>query len=189
FLYSNDSIQPTWRATLNLNYTHDWLGLHWDTSYIAGAKDFDDPTVIYGNYIPAYWYHNISAAFDLTSMVGDTDFVKGMNLIVGINNLADKDPPFVNGDGICKCNSLQAAPTTSSAGSSIPVSRSRTDWANRQRPRGHPRPRGLFLCLAKQGPPAHYNPTFADNPRGNSRTCHDRTKFLARRSEQSPSRA
>ena len=110
FLYSNDSIQPTWRGTLNLNYTHDWLGLHWDTSYIAGAKDFDDPTIIYGNYIPAYWYHNISAAFDLTSMVGDTDFVKGMNLIVGINNLADKDPPFVNGDGICKCNSFAGGP-------------------------------------------------------------------------------
>jgi outer membrane receptor protein involved in Fe transport len=110
FLYSNDSIQPTWRGTLNLNYTHDWLGLHWDTSYIAGAKDFEDPTIIYGNYIPSYWYHNISAAFDLTSMVGDTDFVKGMNLIVGINNLADKDPPFVNGDGICKCNSFAGGP-------------------------------------------------------------------------------
>jgi len=110
FLYSNDSIQPTWRGTLNLNYTHDWLGLHWDTSYIAGAKDFDDPTVIYGNYIPAYWYHNISAAFDLSGMVSDTGFMKGMNLIVGINNLADKDPPFLNGDGICKCNSFAGGP-------------------------------------------------------------------------------
>ena len=110
FLYSNDSIQPTWRGTLNINYTYDWLGLHWDMAYIAGAKDHDDPTVIYGNYIPAYWYHNISAAFDLSSMVDGTDFVKGMNLIVGINNLADKDPPFVNGDGICKCNTFAGGP-------------------------------------------------------------------------------
>ena len=110
FNYSNDSIQPTWRGTLNLNYTHDWLGLHWDTSYIAGTKNLDDPTMIYGNYIPAYFYHNIIASFDLGSMVNDTNLVKGLSLIVGINNLADKDPPFVNGDGLCKCNSFAGGP-------------------------------------------------------------------------------
>ena len=25
---------------------------------------------------------------------------------MGINNLADKDPPFLGSDSICKCNSL-----------------------------------------------------------------------------------
>jgi iron complex outermembrane receptor protein len=106
FLYSNESIQPTWRGTLNINYTHDWLGLHWDTSFINGTKNHDDPTtLVYGNYIPSYFYHNVSASFDLTGMVSDTGFMKGMNLIVGINNLADKDPPFLGQDSICKCNS------------------------------------------------------------------------------------
>ncbi|HTO39706.1 MAG TPA: TonB-dependent receptor [Rhizomicrobium sp.] len=110
FLYSNDSIQPTWRSTLNLNYTFDWMSLHWDVSYYAGAKNHDDPTIIYGNHIPAYFYHNISAAFDLGGMVSDTNLVKGLSLVVGINNLADKDPPFLNADGICKCNSFAGGP-------------------------------------------------------------------------------
>ncbi len=107
FLYSNESIQPTWRGTLNINYNYEWLGLHWDTSFINGTKNHDNPTThVYGNYIPSYFYHNISASFDMTGLASDTGFMKGASLIVGINNLADKDPPFLGQDSICKCNSF-----------------------------------------------------------------------------------
>jgi iron complex outermembrane receptor protein len=41
-------------------------------------------------------------AYDLK----DIGPVKNIHLVAGVNNLFDKDPPFLSGDSICKCNTL-----------------------------------------------------------------------------------
>jgi outer membrane receptor protein involved in Fe transport len=106
FLYSNESVQPNWKGRMSIDWTICCMQFHYDVQYIGHLHDYDGGGDIYGNYIPAYWYHNISVAMNLEDIVNQPDLVKGMQVIVGINNLADKDPPFLNGDSICKCNSL-----------------------------------------------------------------------------------
>ena len=103
FLYSNAQVQPKWKGTFNLDYRLNQWTFHWDTSYIGPVVNFEDPTThVYGNYIPSYFYHNLSVGLDLPSVGPMTSG----HLILGINNLFDKDPPFLGADGNCKCNSL-----------------------------------------------------------------------------------
>ena len=55
-----------------------------------------------GDQIPGYVYHDISVSYDFPEMGP----VKGTRLVLGINNLFDKDPPFLTGDAIGKSNSI-----------------------------------------------------------------------------------
>ena len=102
FNYANDSIQPRWRGTMSVDYRLEDLGLHYDARYIGDTQDLSGATHQYGDEIPALVYHNISASYDLPA-IGPT---KSTRLIVGINNLFDKDPPFLTGDSIGKSNTL-----------------------------------------------------------------------------------
>ncbi len=102
FNYANDSIQPRWRATAAVDYRLDDLGLHYDMQYIGGTQDLGGATFQFGDALPEIFYHNISVSYDLPEMGP----AKSTRLIVGINNLFDKDPPFLNGDSIGKSNSL-----------------------------------------------------------------------------------
>ncbi len=102
FNYANDSIQPRWKATAAVDYHLNDLGLHYDMQYIGDTQNLAGGPNTYGNELPEIFYHNISASYDLPE-IGPA---KSTRLVVGINNLFDRDPPFLNGDSIGKSNSL-----------------------------------------------------------------------------------
>ncbi|MBS0472962.1 MAG: TonB-dependent receptor [Proteobacteria bacterium] len=115
FLYSNESIQPNWKSTLSVDWNDGPWSLHWDTQFISGTGDYPGPSAAngrpktvyaWGDEIPDYFYHNVSVAYDMDGFFGDSTGVKHTRLILGINNLFDKDPPILAGDSICKCNSF-----------------------------------------------------------------------------------
>jgi outer membrane receptor protein involved in Fe transport len=102
FQYENEGINPHWKGLATLEYALGPATFHWDTRYIEGMKNFDGGKQQAGNEIPSYYYQNVSMAYDLK----DIGPVKNIHLVAGVNNLFDKDPPFLSGDSICKCNTL-----------------------------------------------------------------------------------
>jgi iron complex outermembrane recepter protein len=70
--------------------------------YIGDTGNLDGSAVKFGNEIPEYFYHNIAVSYDLPQ-IGPA---KSTRLVVGINNLFDKNPPFLTGDSIGKSNTL-----------------------------------------------------------------------------------
>jgi outer membrane receptor protein involved in Fe transport len=104
----NEAIFPKWRGTLNFDWTFGGWALHYDAQFIGHASDSGpgggDP---FGAELPDYVYHNISAGYELGGLLKDEGvIVSNTRIIVGINNLFDKDPPFYGSDSICKCNSF-----------------------------------------------------------------------------------
>jgi outer membrane receptor protein involved in Fe transport len=99
FNYGLESIVPVWRGTANIDYHFsDDLLIHFDEQYIGRGKDFDyGASTVAANYIS-----NLSASYDLPA-IGPSS---SSRIVVGINNLFDKDPPFFPLDSVCKCNSL-----------------------------------------------------------------------------------
>ena len=102
FLYSNESVQPKWKGRASLDYKLGTWIFHYDSQWTGHAYNLDGSPAVYGNYIPNYFYHNISMSFDLPS----AGPIQRTTMVLGINNLFDKDPPFLGGDSICKCNSF-----------------------------------------------------------------------------------
>ena len=113
FNYSNNSIQPKWKGNLLLDYVLGDIGIHYQMQYIGGTEDGPNNYAVgsyspighgsYGDELPAMVYHDISASYDLPGMMG---VFKGGRLTIGVNNLLDKDPPFLTGDSVGKSNSL-----------------------------------------------------------------------------------
>jgi outer membrane receptor protein involved in Fe transport len=103
FQYENEVITPHWKGLATLEYALGPLTVHWDTRYIERMQNFDGgPKDQPGNAIPNYFYQNASVAYDLKNLGS----VKNIHLVAGVNNLFDKDPPFLSADSICKCNTL-----------------------------------------------------------------------------------
>jgi iron complex outermembrane receptor protein len=102
FNTDNETIYPTWRGVLNLDYSVSKWAFHWDTRYTERviSANGGDPT--YGNVIPNMYYSAVSATYYLDQLAA----VKNARLIVGVDNLFDKDPPFITSDATCKCNTL-----------------------------------------------------------------------------------
>lgn len=99
---SNNSIQPRWKATAAVDYRLDDLGLHYDMRYIGGTEDLGGSGIGYGHTLPELVYHNIAVSYDLPE-IGPS---KSTRLVFGINNLFDKDPPFLVTDSVGKSNTL-----------------------------------------------------------------------------------
>lgn len=107
FNYGNESIQPKWRATFNVDYMLKAWRLHWDTAYIGGTENLVGVNHVLGGFIPDYWYHNLSASYDLAELISKrTTVFERAQIILGVSNLMDKDPPSLGADSICKCNSF-----------------------------------------------------------------------------------
>ncbi len=107
FNYGNESIQPKWKGIVRVDYVLNGLRAHWDMSYIQGTEDLGGVNHVYGGYIPDYFYHNISMSYDLSELVSNhVGVLDSTKIILGVNNVFDKDPPFLGADSICKCNSL-----------------------------------------------------------------------------------
>jgi iron complex outermembrane receptor protein len=102
FLYSNEAVEPRWKGRANFDYQFGKVDFHYDAQWIGHAYDLGSNTRVLGDYLPDYFYHNISATIQLPAY----SLMKEPSLTVGINNLLDKDPPFLPGDSICKCNSF-----------------------------------------------------------------------------------
>ena len=102
FQYSSEAFHPRWKGLVGIDYTAASWGIHWDSRYYASVANFDDLTNrVYGNFLPAIWYHAISGYYNIPG----TGFKKA-RITFGVNNLLDKDPPFLGQDSICKCNTL-----------------------------------------------------------------------------------
>jgi outer membrane receptor protein involved in Fe transport len=100
FQYSNETIHPHWKGLAQLEYTIGPWTAHWDTRFIEGMQNLPaegSPEIIHN-----FYYHNLSGSFTLKDMA----FVKNMRFVLGINNLFDKQPPFLAADSVCKCNTL-----------------------------------------------------------------------------------
>jgi iron complex outermembrane receptor protein len=102
FLYSNESVQPKWKGRASIDYKLGTWIFHYDGQWIGHAFDLGGTSTAYGDYLPDVFYHNISVSFELPN-VGP---VQRTTMVLGINNLFDKDPPFLGADSICKCNSF-----------------------------------------------------------------------------------
>jgi outer membrane cobalamin receptor len=108
YQYSNEDINPKWKALATLAYNVGPFTAHWDTRFYDHMLNFGDlngsgggPNV-YGNNIPNIYYNNISGSYRLK----DYGVLKEARFVVGVNNLLNQEPPFLNGDSICKCNTL-----------------------------------------------------------------------------------
>jgi iron complex outermembrane receptor protein len=97
-----EQVYPKWKAFINADYTNGPFTLHYDANFSSPLSNYDGSAPADGNYISAYWIHSISASYTLHH-VGLLDRVK---LVLGIDNLFDKDPPFISSDSTCKCNSI-----------------------------------------------------------------------------------
>jgi outer membrane receptor protein involved in Fe transport len=102
FNTNSEFIFPKWKGLLNIDYSNGWWGLHYDSQYSSKLVNYDGSTPEYGNEVKARWIHSASVYFN----VHDWAFLTSGKLILGVDNLFDKDPPFIGTDSICKCNSI-----------------------------------------------------------------------------------
>jgi iron complex outermembrane receptor protein len=104
FQYSSENLNPRWKGLATVEYSVGPFTAHWDTRYIEAMSDFDlnFPKGTAGDTIGNTYYSNLSGSYALREMGP----FKSAQLVLGINNIFDKAPPFLGLDAICKCNSL-----------------------------------------------------------------------------------
>ena len=78
--------------------------MHWDSRYIGDTYDVNGASDTLGNHANAIFYHDLSASYNLKDIGG----VRSVKITVGIDNLFDRDPPFIVND-ISATNALSAA--------------------------------------------------------------------------------
>jgi iron complex outermembrane receptor protein len=101
--FSSSVGEPQWKGILGVDYHQDDWGVHWDTRYIGAMNNLANRSTAFGNYANEIFYHDISASYNLKDLAG----VKSVKVTVGIDNLFDRDPPYISSsDG---SNSLSAA--------------------------------------------------------------------------------
>jgi iron complex outermembrane receptor protein len=107
FNSGSEVLQPRWKGTMALDWNFGGWALHWDLDWIGNTHNLDGSPDSHGNEIPDYFYHNISAGYELGGLFKDEGvLVSNSRLIVGVDNLFDKDPPYISSDSVCKCNTL-----------------------------------------------------------------------------------
>ena len=86
---TNCFAQPDWRHSLNVSYTQ---GDFWTVSAkwrYFGKVDYDGSTdTLIADGLDAQSYLDLKAAFDVSDTIG---------ILVGVNNIMDKEPPLVGG--------------------------------------------------------------------------------------------
>ncbi|QUD86764.1 TonB-dependent receptor domain-containing protein [Phenylobacterium montanum] len=102
FNTSAEFVQPRWKGTAAVDYHLGPWTAHWDGQYIGQTHNNDGSAPAEGNKIGDTWYNNISASYTFS----DFGFMKKARVTLGIDNVADQDPPFLNSDAVCKCNSI-----------------------------------------------------------------------------------
>ncbi|GGF50157.1 TonB-dependent receptor [Aliidongia dinghuensis] len=99
---NGDDAEPRWKALLGTTFRRDNWSVNWTTRYYGGVKNVSRaadcsslpasgicPTVgagdFEGNEAAGVFYHDISGTYQY----------KNVNVTVGVDNLFDKDPPFL----------------------------------------------------------------------------------------------
>ncbi|GGF50147.1 TonB-dependent receptor [Aliidongia dinghuensis] len=115
FNTSTDSAEPRWKALLNVTFAREGWSFGWTARYYGGAHNYDGTSACEygtlsnctgstkgaedyeGNEVAGVFYHDINVTYKF----------KNVNLSVGVDNLFDKDPPYVG--GALNANSLGSA--------------------------------------------------------------------------------
>ena len=99
-LYGGDGAEPRWKALVSLGYAEDNWSITWTSRYYGGVKNVDESTYCdpnaavcpkvgagdyEGNEAAGVFYHDISISYKFDPV----------NVTVGVDNLFDKDPPFL----------------------------------------------------------------------------------------------
>ena len=101
----SNAFDPRWKGIFNAEYAEGSFGIHFDERYMEHMQNFYDSNEVYGNYSPDMWYTDMSAYYNFT----DIPYVKNVKFTVGMDNVFDKDPPWMNGasaDSVCKCGTI-----------------------------------------------------------------------------------
>jgi iron complex outermembrane receptor protein len=119
----NGSVNPTWRHNLRINWETPWRVLLSAQWRFIGRSSFDNnstqPLLQYSEegffdplitHIPNYSYLDLSAIWQLA---------RGIEMRAGINNLLDKDPPFIPGEISGAAGGLNTFPTYDTLGREI----------------------------------------------------------------------
>jgi iron complex outermembrane recepter protein len=91
---------PSWRHVLNATWSTPWSGFDFTMRwrYIGSVNSEQTSTNTFLKGKPTPGYENISA-FNYIDLSGSFSLYKNIKMILGVNNLFDKDPPLVvNGD-------------------------------------------------------------------------------------------
>jgi outer membrane receptor protein involved in Fe transport len=101
----SNAFDPRWKGIFNAEYAEGSFGIHFDERYMEHMQNFYDSNEVYGNYSPDMWYTDMSAYYNFT----DIPYVKNVKFTIGMDNVFDKDPPWMNGssaDSVCKCGTI-----------------------------------------------------------------------------------
>jgi len=86
---------PEWKAVLNLGWDFGKFGVDWNMRYIDGLTVVNDDsigspvTVGLANKVDSYDYHRLTAIWRPTD---------AFNILVGVDNLFNKEPPIYTDD-------------------------------------------------------------------------------------------
>jgi outer membrane receptor protein involved in Fe transport len=75
-----------WRSNASITVDRDDWQAHWSVQYIGGADDINAAPGDIGDHAPSVFYHNVQGTYYVNS---------NMSLVGGINNVFDKQPPFI----------------------------------------------------------------------------------------------
>ena len=78
--------EPRWKALLNLGYGEDNWSVSFTERYTGGVTEFQGTPGAFGNNAPGVFYTDISGTYNYDNA----------SVTIGIDNLLDKDPPFLN---------------------------------------------------------------------------------------------
>ncbi|MGH6912068.1 MAG: hypothetical protein ACREEG_17940, partial [Phenylobacterium sp.] len=79
---SPDQAYPKWKSNFLLDWDHADFGATGTVRYLSSVQEADDPNKL-----------NSRTYFDAQFRWTPNDYVKGVKVAVGVNNLFDKDPP------------------------------------------------------------------------------------------------
>ncbi|MBY6064404.1 TonB-dependent receptor [Pseudidiomarina sediminum] len=75
-----------WRSNANATFAKDDWRVHYSVQYIGGADDINASEGDIGAQAPSVFYHNLQGSYFMNS---------NLTLSAGVNNLFDKDAPFI----------------------------------------------------------------------------------------------
>jgi outer membrane receptor protein involved in Fe transport len=78
--------EPRWKALLNLGYSEDNWSVSFTERYTGGVTLFQGDPGSFGNNAPGQFYTDISGTYNY----------ENTSITVGVDNLLDKVPPFLN---------------------------------------------------------------------------------------------
>jgi iron complex outermembrane receptor protein len=102
FNTNNETTQPKIKAVGTIDYALGEWKARWTTRYDQHTADLNGGPGGNGDSVPDLWYNDVSLSYEIK----DFRAAKSARVIVGVNNLFDKNPPFIGTDSICKCNTI-----------------------------------------------------------------------------------